>query len=180
MTTIKINLIPGKVRRRKERGFELHVLIGGLIFCVLLIGGVYVKNTRDVSRLRSQTVVLKQQEAALHAVYMEYQSLERDKKEINARLGVIEKIKEGRAVAPRILYDLSTLTKENVWLKRVSKDETKFFLEGRSIDNESICEFVESLSKLPYMTNVELKSVEDAAEGDATVKKFIVEAGVAL
>ena len=30
------------------------------------------------------------------------------------------------------------------------------------------------------MTNVELKSVEDAAEGDATVKKFIVEAGVAL
>jgi Tfp pilus assembly protein PilN len=93
---------------------------------------------------------------------------------------VIEKIKEGRAVAPRILYDLSTLTKENVWLKRVSKDETKFSLEGRSIDNESICEFVESLSKLPYMTNVELKSVEDAAEGDATVKKFIVEAGVAL
>ena len=180
MTTIKINLIPGKVRRRKERGFDLHVLIGGLIFCALLMGGVYVKNTRDVSRLQSRIAASKQQEAALQAVYAEFQSLERDKKEIKTRLAVIEKIKEGRAIAPRILYDLSSLTKENVWLKRVSKDEARFSLEGRSVDNESICEFVESLSKLPYMTGVELRSVEDVTEADTVVKKFIVEAGVAL
>jgi len=180
MTTIKINLIPGKVRRRKERGFDLHVLVGALIFCFLLIGAVYVKNTRDLNRLRSEIAVEKQQEQALQAIYREYQALERDKKEINARIAVIEKIKEGRAVVPRILYDLSSLTKENVWLKRVSKDETRFSLEGRSVDNESICEFVESLSKLSYMTNVELKSVEDVTESDAVVKKFIVEAGVAL
>lgn len=180
MTTIKINLIPRKVRRKKERGFDLHVLVGGLIFCALVMGGVYVKNMRDLSRLQSQFALAKQQEAALQAVYREFQSLERDKKEIRSRLAVIEKMKQGRAIAPRILYDLSSLTKDNVWLKRVSKNETQFSLEGRSVDNESICEFVESLSKLPYMTGVELKSVEDVTEADAVVKKFIVEAGVAL
>ena len=180
MTTIKINLIPGKIRRKKERGFDLHVLIGGLILCALIMGGVYVKNARDMSRLQKEFAATKQQEAALQAMYREFQSLERDKNEIKARLAVIDKIKEGRAIAPRILYDLSSLTKENVWLKRLSKDETKFSLEGRSVDNESICEFVESLSKLPYMTGVELRSVEDVTEGDAVVKKFIVEAGVAL
>jgi Tfp pilus assembly protein PilN len=177
---IKINLIPRKVRRQKEAGFELRVLIGTLLFSFLLIGGVYVWNARDMGRLRSDVATAKQQTEALQGVYKEFQFIERDKKEISSRIAVIDKIKEGRAVVPRILYDLSSLTKENVWLKRVVKDETKFSLEGRSIDNESICEFVEHLSKLPYMTGVELKSVEDVNEADTTVKKFVVEAGVAL
>ncbi len=108
----------------------------------------------------------------------EFASLERDKKEVRSRIGVINKIKEGRAVVPRILYDLSSIIKENVWLKKVVKDEGRFELEGRSLDNESICEFVERLSKLPYFTNIELKSVEDVNEGEMTVKKFIVDGGV--
>ena len=82
------------------------------------------------------------------------------------------------AIAPRIFYDLSSIMKENVWLKKVAKDEGRFELEGRSLDNESICEFVESLSKLPYFTNIELKSVEDVNEADMTVKKFIVDGRV--
>jgi len=177
---IKINLIPSKVRRKKEKGFELHILIGALIICFLLIGIVYVKNTRNLSRLHSEIVMAKQQNDALQGVFREFQYIERDKKDISERIAAIDRIKEGRAVVPRILYDLSSLTKENVWLKRVVKDETRFSLEGRSIDNESICEFVEQLSKLPYMTGVELKSVEDVSEADGTVKKFVVEAGVAL
>ena len=106
-------------------------------------------------------------------------ALERDKKEVTKRIGVINRIKEGRALVPRIFYDLSSIMKENVWLKKVVKDEGRIELEGRSLDNESICEFVERLSKLPYFTNIELKSVEDVNEANVTVKKFIVSGGVA-
>jgi type IV pilus assembly protein PilN len=175
---IKINLIPTKLRKTKEVNFELQLLVGTLLFSFLLIGAVYVKNTKDINRLRDQTTLVGQQTAALQPALREFTSIERDRKEVSKRIGVINKIKEGRAVVPRILYDLSSVMKENVWLKRVVKDEGRFELEGRSLDNESICEFVERLSKLPYFTNIELKSVEDVNEADMTVKKFIVVGGV--
>jgi type IV pilus assembly protein PilN len=176
---IRINLIPSKIRKKKEVNFELHLLVGTLLFSFLLIGAVYVKNTKDIDRLRDQTALVNRQAEALQPVSREFASLERDKKEVSKRIGVINRIKEGRAVVPRILYDLSSIIKENVWLKKVAKDEGRFELEGRSLDNESICEFVERLSKLPYFTNIELKSVEDVNEADMTVKKFIVDGGVA-
>jgi hypothetical protein len=97
---------------------------------------------------------------------------------VSKKIDIINKIKEGRAVVPRIFYDLSSIMKENVWLKRVAKDEGHFELEGRSLDNESICEFVERLSKLPYLKGVELMSVEDVNEAEMTIKKFIVDASV--
>lgn len=177
---IEINLIPSKIRKKKEVNFELHLLVATLLFTFLLIGAVYVKTTRDVGRLRTQTASIKQQSEALQPAFGEYTALEKDKREISKRIGAINKIKEGRAIAPRILYDLSSIMKENVWLKKVAKDEGRFELEGRSLDNESICEFVERLSKLPYFTNVELKSVEDVNEAEMTIKKFMVEGGVAL
>ena len=62
--------------------------------------------------------------------------------------------------------------------KGLRKDGTKLHIEGRSIDNESICDFVERLSKLPYVTDLELRSVEDTAEGGITVKKFVIDGNV--
>jgi type IV pilus assembly protein PilN len=177
---IRINLIPTTIRKKKEVDFELYLLAGTLVFTFLLMGAVYTKTARDITKLRTQTANVRMQVAAIQPALREYAALEKEKKEISKRIGVINKIKEGRALAPRILYDLSSIMKENVWLKKVVKDEARFELEGRSLDNESICEFVEGLSRLPYFSNVELKSVEDVSEADVTVKKFTVEGGVAL
>lgn len=177
---IEINLIPSRIRKKKEVNFELGLLVGTLLFTFLLIGAVYVKTSKDISKLRDEATSVRQQVAALQPALREFTSLEKEKKEVSKRIDVINKIKDGRAIAPRILYDLSSIMKENVWLKKVVKDEGKFALEGRSLDNESICEFVERLSKLPYFTNIELKSVEDVKETEMTVKKFVVEGGVAL
>ena len=60
---------------------------------------------------------------------------------------MIDRIKEGRALAPRLLYDLSSLMTDNLWLKKVRKVDARVDIEGRSIDNESVCTFVEGLSQ---------------------------------
>jgi type IV pilus assembly protein PilN len=112
--------------------------------------------------------------------YKEYLSLEKQKKEMSTRIAVIGKIKEGRALAARIVYDLPSLAKERVWLKRFKKDEDRFDLEGRALENESVADFVEKLSKIPYAKNVELKSVEDVTEEGVLVKKFLVTGNLSL
>ncbi len=175
---IKINLLPTRKRERKALNVDLYILLGVLVVSCALIGGFYLSNHREINRLQTDLAGLKQQSALLQSVRTEFASLEKDKKEISNRLAVINKMSEGRALAPRMLYDLSALVKNNMWLKRFRKDETRIEVDGRSLDNESICEFVERLSKLPYVKSVDLKSVEDTSEGGITVKKFLIEGTV--
>ncbi len=176
---IKINLLPQ--RGHGERRFcpDLFLFSAILALTLVLVGAVFLKNNRDAARLRTEAAALHVQVASLQGIYKEFLTMEKERKEIAERIAVIDRIKEGRAFAPRLLYDLSSLATENLWLKRVRKVETRVDIEGRSIDNESICAFVEGLSRLSYLKNVELKSVEDMTEAGTTVKKFVVEGGAA-
>ena len=176
---IRINLLPAKKRKEKvsrQVSFRFSVIP---LLALAVAGGIFAKNARDLARLRAQDGAFISQRASLDGVYKEFLGIERQKREMAERIALIDRIKEGRAVVPKMLFDLSSLAKGNLWLKKLRKDETKVDLEGRSIDNESICTFVEGMSKLPYMKDVELKSVEDLTETGMTVKKFLVEGSVA-
>jgi Tfp pilus assembly protein PilN len=130
--------------------------------------------------LKSQLVGTKQAITGMDQFYKEYLSLEKQKKEMTTRISVLEKIREGRALAARMLYDLPSIVKESVWVKRFKKDEDRFDLEGRALENESVSDFVEKLSKLPYARNIELKVVEDVTEDGTVVKKFTVQGNLSL
>ncbi len=174
---IKINLLPQKSYGKHIFHPDLYIFPVILVLTFALVGGIFLKNNRDVARLRSDAAALRLQVASLQGIYKEFLAMAKEKQEIARKIAVIDRIKEGRALAPRMLYDLSSLTTDNLWLKKVNKVEMKVDIEGRSIDNESICAFVEGLSRLSYMKNVELKSVEDVTEAGTTVRKFIVAGG---
>jgi len=106
--------------------------------------------------------------------------MQQAKIEIDRRIKVVNQLKAGRALAARSLYDLSTTMKEGVWLKTFKKKGDKFEIEGRSLVNESISEFMENITRLPYMKNVELKSIQDVTEEGLVVKKFIVQGNMSL
>ena len=176
---IKINLLPQKNYGQHGVHPDLVIFPALLVLTFALVGGVFLKNNRDVARLRIETAALRTQVGSLQGICKEFLTMGKERKEIAERIAVIDRIKEGRALASRLLYDLSSLMTDNLWLRKVRKVDTRVDIEGRSIDNESVCTFVEGLSRLSYMKNVELKSVEDVTETGTTVKKFVVEAGAA-
>jgi Tfp pilus assembly protein PilN len=177
---IKINLLPKKVQKKREVNTELVVMVCGLCCSIGISAGLYFKNESDLRYLNREIVSVKTQLSSMKTVFAEYSALEKEKKEMASRVSAVDRIKEGRAVATRLLYDLSSLTKDSVWLKKLQKNEARLTLEGRSVDNESICDFVEHLAKLQYLSNVELRSVEDITEAGFPVKKFSIDGSVGL
>ena len=175
---IKINLLPKTQRQKSELNFDLYILVAVVAVTLLATGVMYTRNGSKIEQTQNIVAALQQKVAALRPVEKELAELEKAKKDVSTKLAVIAKISEGRAIAPKLLYDLSSLVRETMWLKGLRKDGTKLHIEGRSIDNESICDFVERLSKLPYVTDLELRSVEDTAEGGITVKKFVIDGNV--
>ena len=176
---IKINLLPKKPIRTAFK-YEIHVLLLIVTLNLLTIGLIYSINARAISNLKTTIEQAKKEIASLDPIYREYLAMEQEKKEIQRRIQAIDTIKQGRALAARTLYDLTSIVKESLWLKSFKKNENRFELEGRSVENEAISSFVESLSKVPYLSGVELKSVEDAAEEGLILKKFIIQGNISI
>jgi len=176
---IKINLLPRKPRR-KALQYDLYMLVILLVINLIVLGGMYYKNRSDIATYNKYIENTKKEIGNLDKIYQEYLKLEREKKEISRRLQAIEKIKEGRALAARTLYDLAVVVSDNMWLKRFTKKDNKFELEGRSLENESISDFVEKISKLSYINNVELQNVQTVTEEGLVLKKFTITGNISL
>ena len=177
---IKVNLLPYKKTRTSTLKINIVTFVLMLIIGNILFWSFYIYNQREINDYERNIQATKTELARLQPFYQEYQRIQQAKKEIERRIKVVNQLKAGRALAARSLFDLSTTMKEGVWLKSFKKKDDKFEIEGRSLVNESISDFMETLGRLPYMKSVELKSIQDVTEEGLVIKKFIVQGNMSL
>jgi Tfp pilus assembly protein PilN len=170
---IKINLLPDRARKDFLK-IDLYLFFFGLLIALTIFGAIYYTNENDIANYNNRIDSTKKEIASLQNIYKEFLTIDQQKKEIQRRIKAIDSIKESRALSARALFDLTSLIKDNVWLKTFKKTEDKFEIEGRSLENESISNLIETLSKVPYLKNIELRNVEDAIEEGVAVKKFVI------
>ncbi len=178
---IKINLLPYKRKKsstitRDLRDLILMLLVVCAGFGVYYYYKVYTPRKELVAKIEST----KKEIANLQPIQKEYNEIQAAKKEIERRIKTVNNLKTGRALAARSLYDISSIIKEGVWIKSIKKTDNKFEMEGRSFVNENISDFIESLSKMPYIKNVELKNVQDVSEEGLIIKKFIITGNISI
>jgi Tfp pilus assembly protein PilN len=176
---IRINLLPAKEKKDLFK-YDLYMLLSFTVIALLVFGGIYYYNMKEISKHRVQIENTKKEIQNLQQIYKEYITMEQEKKEIQRRIKAINSIKEGRALAARTVYDLAGVIKNNVWIKSFKKTDGKFELDGRSLENESISELVEAMSRVPYIKNVELKSVGEVLEEGVAVKSFVIYGDISL
>lgn len=170
---IRINLLPSPERKPKVV-YDLYIFLALFLGVAIIISGILYLTQKRIWALEKQISEKKSQIQSLEPIQREYLAMEREKKEIEQRLKVVDTIKKGRALPARILYDLSSIVKDTVWLKALKKAEGKLTIEACAMENESIADFVEQLIKLPYVRNVELVKVEEIIEEGLPVKKFLI------
>ncbi|OPY00274.1 MAG: Fimbrial assembly protein (PilN) [Syntrophorhabdus sp. PtaU1.Bin002] len=176
---IKINLLPKKPVRAAFR-YDIYLFFFIVVLNLLIIASFYFFNYRGASNYKAKIAAAKKEIASLDPIYQQYLSMEREMKEIRRRIQAMNGLKEGRALAARTLYDLSSHVRESLWLTSFKKTENRFELEGRSVENEAISSLTESLSKVPYMRGVELKSVQETTEQGVVLKKFVIQGNISL
>jgi len=178
---IKINLIPTQEEKKLFKE-DIYLFIFFVFLNAIAVCGFYYKNHLDIIEQKKLIDNAKKEIASLQSIYKEYLAMEQQKKEIERRMKAIDGLKEGRALTARILYDLTNIIKENVWLRSLKKTDNKLNIEGVSIENESISDLMEKLAKITYIKNVELVNITDELdkETNVTVKKFIIQGDVSF
>jgi type IV pilus assembly protein PilN len=177
---IKINLLPKAVLRKFPKRYGLYVFLLVLCLNVTLLAYFYTSNARDIGAYERSIESTQREIGKLGPIRNEYKALNEAKQEIERRLAVINQLKQGRALSARVLFDLSSVIKETVWVKSIRRTEDQFEIDGRSVENESISDLLDTLANLPYVKSAELKRVEDAVEEGVTVKKFVIQGVIRL
>jgi Tfp pilus assembly protein PilN len=177
---IKINLLPFKRKRASSLTKDIRDLVILLFIVLFGFGYYYYILINDIEEHKANIVTIKKEIQSMQPIAQEYHAIEEAKKEIQRRFQTLNQLKSGRALAARTLYDMSSIIKEGVWIKSFKKTDNKFEIDGRSFVNESISDFIESLLKMPYIVNVELKNVQDVNEDGLTIKKFIITGNISI
>ncbi len=183
---IRINLLPLKeAQRALGRRRQMSVALLSLSVALLMMVVPFVLQGRQLAGLDAEIQQLNGEVAKLNEQTREVRDLDKKRLELNAKLKVIDELKQKRIGPVRMLEDLSSAAPEKLWLVEFNDAGGNATITGMALDNQTIATFMRHLQTSKYFYDVDLEKSSQSqgdprgqAAGDAGVvfKKFIVKA----
>lgn len=176
---VRINLLPVRVSKKKEKGKQELWLFVALALLGLVLNGIW-SNDRN-SELVAHTRKLQKTRAdieALDRIIGEVKSIRAQQQAVQEKLDVLEKLKQGREGPVRMLDELAQLTPKRVWLNRFRQKATAVSFEGSAVSIDDVSAFMTALKQSQHFQAVELKKTEAKVVGSARLVDFTIDAVV--
>lgn len=154
---IEINLLP---HREAKRVADLRDSIGLLVLgLVVVAGGIVFMNGQVQDNLANARIAVQQLESDI-ARYKPQEALvadfRRKKSDLEDKLEVIRGLDRARSGPVRMFDELASQTPERLWLTALSTEAGRIRLEGSSLDNGVVADFLRALNGSRYFANVDL------------------------
>ena len=154
---IRLNLLPLKeTERALGRRQQLSLIALGVSIALLIMIIPFLIQGRTLASLDAQIDELNREVQQFNTQVREVHELDHLKKEVQAKLNVIEDLNRKRVGPSRVLDDLSGATPENLWLIDFTENVGQATLTGLALDNETIARFMRQLQTSPYFYAVDL------------------------
>ena len=154
---IEINLLP---HRDAKRAADLRDSVGALVLgLVVIVAGVFFLNGQVDDKLTMARVSVNQLESDIarykpqEAVVAQFRE---KKSELEDKLEVIRGLDRARSGPVRMFDELASQTPDRLWLTSLKTEGSQLRIEGSSLDNGVVADFLRSLSGSRYFANVDL------------------------
>jgi type IV pilus assembly protein PilN len=170
---VRINLLPVRVSKKKEAGRQQLV-----IFAVVLVAGLlgnYLWAASRASDLKAREAKLartREDIAQLERIIGEVKNIKDSQQELQKKLDVLDKLKQGRSGPVRMLDELATVTPRQLWLSKMDEKAGAMSFSGSATSIDDVSEFMTRLKQSKYFAKVELKkttAVKAAGRNDRLV-----------
>lgn len=175
---IEINLLP---HREAKRAADLRESVALLVLGLVLVGGgAFFMNGSVGDQLETARASVKQLESEI-ARYKPQEaqvaSFKKKKATLEDKLDVIKGLDRARTGPVRILDELASHTPDRLWLTSLTTKAGTIELEGNSLDNGVVADFLRNLNTSAYFANVDLVKTGrgDEVQGVRLVK-FVINA----
>jgi type IV pilus assembly protein PilN len=161
----RINLLPWREELREEKQKEfvqylVFVLLvaGGLVF----VGGQYVNGGIEDQKARNGYI--RREIAVLDERISEIRDLQQRRRELLARMQVIQDLQGNRPVIVRIFDQLVRTLSKGVFYNQLSVRGRDLSVTGIAESNNRISELMRNLDGSEWFTNPNLRGLREAAE----------------
>jgi len=170
---IRINLLPHRELKRRERRQQFFVLSGVMALVGALIGfavhGVYAGYIEHQER---RNAFLKSEIAKVDSQIEEIKRLREQIDALLARKQVIESLQETRAQSVLLLNDLAKQTPTGIYLKSIKQTGPKIALAGYAQSNSRVSTLMRALDESSVLQQPGLVEVKAATLNNRRVSEF--------
>lgn len=168
---IRINLIRGKRKRRKE----LNLGFLYLLLPLAVLGGLFLFHRTAVGRIETLKASVSNAEREIARLKNEIGEVEKfkaRKAELQKKVDIIASLQTGRKGPVKVFAAISEAIPEKCWLEGMTLANDKVDLKGFAESNNTIAGFMTSLAQTGRFKDVVLGAAEQQAMRDKKVVRF--------
>lgn len=177
---IKINLLPHREEKRKQRKKAFLALMGvsavsGLA-CVMLVGGL-IGSSIDSQNARNQFI--RDENTRLDNEIKEIAKLKEEIEALEARQRAVEDLQADRNQSVYLMDELVKQTPEGVYLRSFKQDGQRVVLNGNAQSNERVSELLRNLgNNSPWLERPDLIEIRSTGIGQGRDAKKVFQFSV--
>jgi type IV pilus assembly protein PilN len=157
----RINLLPWRVERRKQRQKEFGVMLGASALAGLLLWFLFnMYYNAQISGQKERNRFLEQEIAEVDKKIVEIEALDKQRARLLARKEVIEQLQANRSQMVHLFDSLVRTIPDGVILTGIKQEGEKLTLEGRSQSNSRVSTYMRNLEGSGWMTKPDLSIIE--------------------
>jgi len=170
---IRINLLPHRELKRRERRQQFYVISGVMVAAGLVIGVlVHTVMAGYVERQERRNDFFKAEITKLDAEIAEIKRLREQIDALLARKQVIESLQGARAQSVNLLNELARQIPDGVYLKSIKQNGPKIALVGYAQSNSRVSHLMRNLDESPFLEQPGLVEVKSAVLNNRRVSEF--------
>ena len=161
----RINLLPWRAERRRQRQKEFGAMVGASAVGAILVSFlIYMFYNAQIDGQTDRNNYLRDQITQVDAKIKEIEALDQKKAKLLARKEVIEQLQANRSQMVHLFDSLVRTIPDGVTLTSIQQNGDILTLKGRSQSNARVSTYMRNLEGSGWMTNPELSVIE--ARGD--------------
>lgn len=168
----KINLLPWREDRRKQRNKEAQtLLVAAALAGALLVFASWFQVGKWIDGQEARNGLLREEIRIADEKMKEIEALERTRQTLLRRKEVIEQLQSDRSVMVHLFDELVRRTPEGVRLSSIKQSGQQLTLQGFAESNARVSEYMRAIDQSQWLGDSELSIVE--AKGEDRKERYV-------
>ena len=169
----RINLLPWRVERRKQRQQDFIKMVGvSVVAAVALVFLIISYHNGQIDGQKERNAYLETQIKEVDAAITEIEKLDEQKARLLARKEVIEELQSNRSQMVHLFDSLVRTIPDGVVLTSIKQDSQTLTLDGRAQSNARVSTYLRNLEGSGWMKTPDLSIIEAAGDDKALPYQF--------
>ena len=169
----KINLLPWRQERRKQRQTEFFAMLGGAALLAAVIGFGLIQYFNGLEQHHQARIALLDREIAeVDKKIKDIEELESKRASLLQRKQVIESLQSNRSQMVHLFDELVRTIPEGVRLSSIKQAGQQLTLEGVAQSNARVSAYMRSIEASGWMKNPDLSIIEQKGDNRSMPSQF--------